>query len=337
MKEQEIREYLQSATPRQIGMDNTVETIKEYIKILLPEELQKERFVFPVHEDLYPYLDVKPTPDDFRKSVYRKEKLIACEDMATGCILYGALCIAEANQLLTYNLIPLTEYADRIGKQRMVVQQKLIRGNVQGAINFKKQWMIPENAEYEDYRMMKRVKKEVVRLDPKSQNKEKKILYYTSRTPRQIGYEAEKDQLETDLKELCPPRLQKRYNVFGGLKVALNMLDRVQTPDMYQTIIKTKNLTDITSEQLAIASAIHTALSVKEALIATFYNMEPITDFAERYQMDENAIRQKCVRGSIEGANRIGRLWYIPKTTNYSLRKKKRRKKNERILHDNQP
>ena len=51
------------------------------------------------------------------------------------------------------NLIPLTEYAARIGKAPRSVRQKCQAGNLPGAVKIGRDWLIPADAPYTDNRL----------------------------------------------------------------------------------------------------------------------------------------------------------------------------------------
>lgn len=51
------------------------------------------------------------------------------------------------------NLIPLAEYAAKVGKAISTVQQKCQRGTLPGAVKLGRDWFIPADAEYPDGRI----------------------------------------------------------------------------------------------------------------------------------------------------------------------------------------
>lgn len=53
----------------------------------------------------------------------------------------------------TSNLITLTEYAARVGKDTSTVRQKCLRGNLPGAVKIGRDWLIPADAPYPDKRI----------------------------------------------------------------------------------------------------------------------------------------------------------------------------------------
>ena len=53
----------------------------------------------------------------------------------------------------TENLIPIAEYAKKIGKATLTVADKCRRGNLPGARKVGRDWFVPEDAEYPDYRI----------------------------------------------------------------------------------------------------------------------------------------------------------------------------------------
>lgn len=51
------------------------------------------------------------------------------------------------------DLIPIAEYAKRIGKATITVADKCRRGNLPGARKIGRDWFIPAGAQYPDYRI----------------------------------------------------------------------------------------------------------------------------------------------------------------------------------------
>ena len=51
------------------------------------------------------------------------------------------------------NMIPIAEYASRIGKATITVADKCRRGNLPGAVKIGRDWFVPKDAEYPDYRV----------------------------------------------------------------------------------------------------------------------------------------------------------------------------------------
>ena len=51
------------------------------------------------------------------------------------------------------NMITLTEYCSRTGRNRMVVAQKCSRGTMPGAVKMGRDWFIPADAPYPDGRV----------------------------------------------------------------------------------------------------------------------------------------------------------------------------------------
>ena len=43
----------------------------------------------------------------------------------------------------------------------------------------------------------------------------------------------------------------------------------------------------------------------------------PIAEYAERIGLTANAVRRKCIRGTLPGAVKLGRDWFIPKDAEY--------------------
>jgi len=52
-----------------------------------------------------------------------------------------------------YNLIPISEYAARIGRDPATVRQKILRGALPGAVKLGRDWLIPADAPYTDSRV----------------------------------------------------------------------------------------------------------------------------------------------------------------------------------------
>lgn len=51
------------------------------------------------------------------------------------------------------NMIPIAEYARKIGKAPITVADKCRRGALPGAVKVGRDWFVPEDAEYPDYRV----------------------------------------------------------------------------------------------------------------------------------------------------------------------------------------
>ena len=51
------------------------------------------------------------------------------------------------------DLIPIAEYAKRIGKATITVADKCRRGALPGARKIGRDWFVPKDAEYPDYRV----------------------------------------------------------------------------------------------------------------------------------------------------------------------------------------
>ncbi|MBO7374038.1 MAG: DNA-binding protein [Oscillospiraceae bacterium] len=51
------------------------------------------------------------------------------------------------------NMIPIAEYAKRIGKAAITVADKCRRGALPGAVKLGRDWFVPADAEYPDYRV----------------------------------------------------------------------------------------------------------------------------------------------------------------------------------------
>ena len=51
------------------------------------------------------------------------------------------------------NMIPIAEYAKKIGRATLTVADKCRRGNLPGAVKIGRDWFVPADAEYPDYRV----------------------------------------------------------------------------------------------------------------------------------------------------------------------------------------
>jgi hypothetical protein len=51
------------------------------------------------------------------------------------------------------DMIPIAEYAARIGKATITVADKCRRGALPGAVKLGRDWFVPADAEYPDYRV----------------------------------------------------------------------------------------------------------------------------------------------------------------------------------------
>ena len=51
------------------------------------------------------------------------------------------------------NMIPIAEYARKIGKATITVADKCRRGALPGARKIGRDWFVPKDAEYPDYRV----------------------------------------------------------------------------------------------------------------------------------------------------------------------------------------
>ena len=51
------------------------------------------------------------------------------------------------------NMIPIAEYAKRIGKATITVADKCRRGSLPGAVKLGRDWFVPKDAEYPDLRI----------------------------------------------------------------------------------------------------------------------------------------------------------------------------------------
>ena len=316
------KEYYFSKTPRQIGLETAIENLYAEKERLLPDPLKKEWVIFPNKQTILMHLDDIISPDAFEDYPRRKELVATSEDTALACSIYGAISIAESKMILTYDMVPLQDYAKKYNKPGVIVRQKCLRGFVQGAVNVGRDWMIPADAPYIDYRQKSNeTEKQAFEIKPDRTESKRNKDYYLMKTPRQVGYECTEEQLKHDLKNLVPERLQNRWQLFGGLKVILKRLNTIQTPEKYISIIEKKNLLNISALEMAIASTIHCALAVVEARNTLFYNMITLTEYANDIGKNPDVVRQKCLRGNVEGATKVGTMWYIPKGTDYDGRR----------------
>lgn len=53
----------------------------------------------------------------------------------------------------TDNMMPLAEYAEKVGKAKCSVTAKCRRGTLPGAVKIGRDWWIPKDAEYPDKRI----------------------------------------------------------------------------------------------------------------------------------------------------------------------------------------
>lgn len=51
------------------------------------------------------------------------------------------------------DMIPIAEYAKKIGKATITVADKCRRGNLPGAVKIGRDWFVPKDAEYPDFRV----------------------------------------------------------------------------------------------------------------------------------------------------------------------------------------
>lgn len=51
------------------------------------------------------------------------------------------------------DMIPIAEYAKRIGKATITVADKCRRGSLPGTMKIGRDWFVPKDAEYPDYRV----------------------------------------------------------------------------------------------------------------------------------------------------------------------------------------
>lgn len=50
-------------------------------------------------------------------------------------------------------MLPIAEYAKQIGKATITVADKCRRGNLPGAVKIGRDWFVPKDAEYPDFRV----------------------------------------------------------------------------------------------------------------------------------------------------------------------------------------
>lgn len=50
-------------------------------------------------------------------------------------------------------MLPIAEYAKKIGKATITVADKCRRGNLPGAVKIGRDWFVPKDAEYPDFRV----------------------------------------------------------------------------------------------------------------------------------------------------------------------------------------
>lgn len=51
------------------------------------------------------------------------------------------------------DMLPIAEYAKQIGKATITVADKCRRGNLPGAVKIGRDWFVPKDAEYPDFRV----------------------------------------------------------------------------------------------------------------------------------------------------------------------------------------
>lgn len=317
------KDYYVSKTPRQIGLENTLDDLYEARDALLPESLKKEWIVFPNKLTIYQNLDRLPSPAVFNNYSRREELQATDEDVALACAIHGAIRIAEALVLLTQGMITMLEYAKKYDKPKILVRQKCIRGYIPGAICVGRDWLIPASEGYLDYRnKVGRVEREYVNIQPSKTISKNNKEYYLNKTPRQIGFECPVETLQKDLRTLVPDRLWGRQKLFKSVKSILKRLDTIQKPDDYVSLIEKKNIINVSPLEMAIASTIICAICVAEAKEALFYNMVTNAEYAEKNGKCKDVIRQMCLRGTIPGATKVGTMWYVPASTSYKGRKR---------------
>lgn len=51
------------------------------------------------------------------------------------------------------DLVPIAQYAERLGITANAIRRRCLRGTLPGAVKIGRDWLIPENAPYPDYRV----------------------------------------------------------------------------------------------------------------------------------------------------------------------------------------
>ena len=311
------RAYCDGKTARQIGLENTIEDLEAARDMLLPEDLRKEWQAFPQQKELLNVLD-KELNDDYFEGKGKKSA-----DKRMAAVIHGALLIARAKKILTENMLTLTEYAITNDRPIILVRQKCLRGYMLGAVNIGRDWMIPKDSPYMDFRSLEWTDEKKA-LRSNLGNIRTKKEYYLSRTPRQVGYECPEEQITRDINEMLPERLRKRHILFANVNAIIKRLDVIQTPKTFEKVIEKKNLINISPQEMALACTMHCAMAVIEANKALFYNMTTIAQYAKTIGKKPDIVRQKCLRGGINGATKMGTVWYVPAKQAYKRKKSKK-------------
>lgn len=61
--------------------------------------------------------------------------------------------MTEVDEMNLEDMIPIAEYARKIGKATITVADKCRRGALPGAQKIGRDWFVPKNAEYPDFRV----------------------------------------------------------------------------------------------------------------------------------------------------------------------------------------
>jgi hypothetical protein len=141
--------------------------------------------------------------------------------------------------------------------------------------------------------------------------KEEKIEYFLRKTPRQVGFENEEEQLQKDMSLLIPANMQGKLT----LEEALVKLD---TANPYNEI--KSGIEELEAVSACIAAAIYVARAKK----IIFHNMVSTSECGKMIGKKPDIIRQKCLRGTMEGATKIGIMWYIPVDSLYVQKNRKK-------------
>lgn len=68
-------------------------------------------------------------------------------------LLFQECIILEVIDMNLENMIPIAEYAKKIGKATITVADKCRRGSLPGAVKVGRDWFVPADAEYTDLRI----------------------------------------------------------------------------------------------------------------------------------------------------------------------------------------
>ena len=295
--------YLYENTPRKIGLENNLNELKR-VRGALHEMLKEKELVYADNETLIKYLDRHISPAMFNDFNGRERSYVSCEEIAIACVLHGAIAVAEAVEIITKGMITLTEYAQKYDKPPVIVRQKCLRGNVPGAVHVGRDWMMPEAEAYIDFREKQNVsEKENLRKTNKTKD------YYAIKTPRQIAYENDTQYLDAQIKE-CIAHQPNTKNIIREIKQQSAEEIVVKLDILY-------NLDDESKYWETIATVTSLAMLVKEADRILFENMLTLKEYAQQTRMNPDVVRQKCLRGNVEGAFKTGSMWFVPQSTIY--------------------